>query len=454
VKHPLVLYALSFFEAFERFGYYLVLAILVFFLTESWHMSTAEATSVYGTFIGLIYLAPLLGGKIADKIGLKLAVGIGMAAMGVGYYFFGYHSKTALYFSMTAIICGTGLFKPAMSALVGSLYSSNDPRKDSAYNVFYMGVNIGAFFSPAAAVHMKNNYGWIAAFQSAAWALFAGLFLYILYYKNIKIVESATTAIAEIVTPEIQKQRNRAFYLICAIAMVFWIVFHQNGSTLPLWARDHADRTFGGLLSKPMDAAYFSMLNSLFVVWLSPKVVAALTKLRKVNLEPTIPGKISIGMMLTGISFGIMCITSRSPWLFVASTFVGTLGELLLSPVGLSMASKLAPAAKAAFFVGIWYLFTAIGNKLSGSVGVYWDIWSHTKFFGVLGAACFAMGLILLMLKNWLNKAMPKIENTADDNLVPPNIVALHSGLKDRIRAILTSERTLSEKFEELSKIV
>ncbi len=454
MKHPWSLYALSFFEAFERFGYYLVLAIFMFFLTESWHMSTAEATSLYGTFIGLIYLAPLAGGKIADKIGLKPAISIGMALMGIGYYFFGYHSKSALYLSMTAIICGTGLFKPAMSALVGNLYSSNDPRKDSAFNIFYMGVNIGALGSPIAAVYMKNEYGWIAAFQSAAWALFGGLALFLLVYKHIKIFDRVKSQIIEIVSPELQRSRNRVFYFLCAVVMVFWAVFHQNGSTLPLWARDHADRTFNGLFSKAIDPAYFSALNSLLVIYLSPKVVSVLSWLRKHNKEPMIPSKISIGMLLTGVSFGIMCITTRSPWLFVASTFVGTVGELMLSPVGLSMASRLAPESKSAFFVGIWYLSTAVGNKLSGAVGVYWDVWSHTKFFGVLGAVCFIMGLVPLLFKNWLNKAMPKIENTADDNLIPPNIVALHSGLKEKIRGILRSEATLSEKFTELNKLV
>jgi POT family proton-dependent oligopeptide transporter len=459
-SHPIGLFIASFFEAFERFGYYLVLAIYLLFLNEKLGYSIAEASSLYGTFIALVYLSPLFGGRIADRIGLKLSIGLGMVLMAIGYLVIGLGNVEMLYTGMAAITIGNGLFKPAMSALVGSLYTSNDPRRDSAFNIFYLAVNIGALFSPIVAAYMKTHYGWLAAFQTAGWALLVASGLFVLTSKYIKVAaDTVVNKIEEVVTPEVQKLRNKAFYFMCALVIVFWVAFHQNGSTLTLWARDNTDRTFGGLFAQPIDPVYYGALNSMFIIWLSPKLVNLLSWLRNKGLEPNTPSKIGIGMLLTGVAYSIIAIAGLfgnvvSSWWFVTTTFVQTCGELFLSPVGLSMATRLAPAGMLATTLGIWYLATAIGNKLSGQIGIYWEVWSHPMFFGVLAAASFVMSIILFAKLKWLNTAMPVVTNTADDSLVPPDIVSLHKNKEAAIRNIIQSTEPNDTKLDKISTLV
>lgn len=459
-RHPIGLYIASFFEAFERFGYYLVLAIYLLFLNEKLGYSIAEASSLYGTFIALVYLSPLFGGRIADHIGLKLSIGLGMLLMAFGYLTIGLGSVTMLYAGMGGIIFGNGLFKPAMSALVGSLYTSDDPRRDSAFNIFYLAVNIGALFSPIIAAYMKTHYGWLAAFQTAGWALLVASGLFVLTAKYIKVAaDTIVNRVEEVVTPEVQKLRNKAFYFMCALVIVFWVAFHQNGSTLTLWARDNTDRTFGGLFAQPIDPVYYGALISIFIIWLSPKLVSLLSWLRNKGLEPSTPSKIGIGMLLTGLAYSIIAVAGLfgnvvSSWWLISTIFVITCGELMLSPVGLSMATRLAPPGKLAATLGIWYLATAIGNKLSGEIGIYWEKWSHPVFFGVLAAASFIMGIVLFARRNWLNTAMPVMTNTADDSLVPPNIIALYKGKELAIRNIINSSDSTDVKLGKISTLV
>lgn len=455
MKHPLGLYLLSLFEAFERFGYYLILVLFTFYLTEVIKMNNGDALSLYGTFIGLVYLMPLIGGKISDIIGHKTSVIIGSILMATGYYIIGTKDMLVLYAAIGLISVGTGFFKPAMSAMVSSIYPAKDPRRDGAFNIFYMFVNIGAFFSPFVGAYVKTNYGWAQAFACASYVLAAGTVFFLISSRW--IVTVASTIAKEVVLPEVQRIRDKTFYFMCAIVIIFWIAFHQNGSTLPLWARDNTDRTFGGLFSTPIDPVYYGALNSIFIIWFTPIVVKFFSFLRTRGLEPSTPMKIGYGMVLTAISFGILSIAGltgkvTSSWFFIFSTLAVTLGELCLSPMGLSMATKLSRPEKIGFTLGIWYLSTSIGNKLSGEIGIYWDRWSHTKFFGYLAIASLLAGVIVFLNRNWLNAAMPKdIDNTASDSLVPPNIIDMHQSSRTALLRILESDSMSTE--DKLAKI-
>lgn len=460
-KHPLALYLLSILEAGERLCYYTMLAVFVSYLLKARGLTVADASSIYGTFIGLVYLSPLIGGWIADRTNYKLAISVGSLLMSIGYYFISNNSWNILYISMGLVIIGNGLFKPAISAMVSGLYSQSDSRRDNAFNIFYMGVNVGGAISGIAAGYLQETYGWSTPFHFAGIVMFLSLCGFLISHKYIKINKKEESNI-EVVSLEVQKHRNHALWFMCLIVIMFWIAFHQNGSTMMVMADTGIDRTFGGLFSKPINFIYFSSLNSIFVIWLSPKVVRFFGWLKSKKLEPSTPIKIAFGMLLTGVGYSVLSLGSYlsghnlvSAYYMVGSIFIITIAELLLSPMGLSMATKLAAPNKVAATLGIWYLATSIGNKLSGQIGIYWDVWSHSKFFIVLAIGSFIAGFILLIRKSWLEKAMPKeIDNTADDNLIPPNITRLYDNLKCSLQSILHLKESDEIKITRIRSLI
>ena len=428
VKHPKGLYVLFFSEMWERFGFYLMLAIFTLYLTEYYGMTTAEASGVYGNYMGLVYLSPLVGGVLADRVlGYRRSVMLGAFLLGVGYFILTIKNLHAFYVGIGVLVLGNGLFKPNISTLVGNLYPAGDPRRDSAFSIFYMGVNIGAFFSPFAASYMRQNLGWSAAFGTAGVGMFIGLAIFTAMRHHLEVADQPSSLSAVINVPlppeyadrpdppAVERERIRAIVVMCVIVMLFWVAFHQNGSTLTYWARDNTDRTLGGLLKKELDPALFAAINAFFVIALTPVVVGAFTWLRRRGLEPSTPGKIGLGMVLTGTAFAIMVVASlvggntgkvSAAWI-TASYFTVTVAELCLSPIGLSMVTKLAPRRMTSMMIGVWFLATACGNYMSGQIGVFWDKWKHHEFFTLLVvSSLFAAGIMGLQLKR-LAAAIP-----------------------------------------------
>lgn len=435
MKHPKALYALSAVELWERYAYYLMLAIFTLYLNEHMGRSEGEAASLYGTFIGLVYLSPLFGGYLADKkLGYRRSVLIGAFLMGIGYMTLYYDTELALQLAMALVIVGNGLFKPNISTLVGNLYPVGDSRKDAAFSIFYVCINVGAFFSPLVGGYMRTHYSWGAAFASAGVGMFIGLGIFAYFSKWVEEAEERANIPqpnAVLVTKEVKRSRVKTLAYMCLIVMFFWIGFHQNGSTLTFWMRDNTDRTLGGLLAQPFNPEYGAMINSFFVVFLTPMLMGVFSLLRKRGLEPSTPSKIGYGMLLTGISFLVMAVaglvggnTGQVSILWIISGyFVVTLGELCLSPMGLSMVTKLAPRDQASLMMGLWFLATAIGNKFAGQVGVWWPEWKHSNFFLFLAALSFVAAILVFIRLPSLKKVIPEeIENTAQDTLLPPQI--------------------------------
>jgi POT family proton-dependent oligopeptide transporter len=229
----------------------------------------------------------------------------------------------------------------------------------------------------------------------------------------------------------LDKERIRALVMMCFIVMVFWACFHQNATSLVIWAKDHTDLTLGGLLTSPMDPIYFGSVNPFFVLVATPAIIWWFSFLRKRGIEPSNPGKICIGMILTALSFFILVWASLwggntgrvSAWWLTGSYFVVTIAELHLSPMGLSMVTKLAPARLAGLMMGIWMVATSVGNMLSGLVNVYWTSWSHHVFFGVLGGSSLVAAALIAVQLRRLAAAIPQdITNTAADEMLPPNL--------------------------------
>jgi POT family proton-dependent oligopeptide transporter len=411
----------------ERFGYYLMMAIFMFYLKEHLKMPTEQASSIYGKYIALIYLSPLFGGLLADRVlGYRRSVIMGAALLALGYFLLAMDTMSTFYVSLGVLILGNGLFKPNISTLVGNLYPQGDMRRDSAFSIFYMGINVGALISPFAASYMRKHYSWGAAFATAGVGLVVGMIIFSLLHKWLAVADQRSSAAAVLDVPlpkeyedrpdppAVERQRIRALVIMCGIVMLFWMAFHQNGSTLALWAKDNTDRSFAPWLLG--DEENFAAVNPFFVIILTPVLVGFFSFLRKRGLEPSTPGKIGLGMLLTGAAFAVMVGGSLAGgdtgrvsalWL-IASYFVVTIAELFLSPMGLSMVTKLAPRRMTAMLMGVWFVATSIGNYLSGYIGKFWDVWPHHRFFGLLVvSSLFAAFLVTIQLRQ-LKAAMPK----------------------------------------------
>lgn len=557
--HPKGLWILFGTEMWERFGYYLMLGIFSLYMLDSWNnggmgFSPGKKSDIYGTYLGLVYLTPFIGGLLADRLlGYRLSIICGGLMMSSGYFLLSVHSNTTFYIALLLIILGNGFFKPNISTMVGNLYSSDEMKhkKDAGYNIFYMGINLGAFICNFVAAYMRINYGWGYAFVAAGVGMLIGVTIFLTGTKHIRHVDiikplkegdmSTLKILGLTVLPMfvfgaigyslpgnfLGTDTNDAFIIGCIPVILFFIylavkselkerraikallavffcvilffaVFHQNGDALTVWAEEHTDRkmpesiagiadkagmaqvvvnneivsadeaTFNSTIAsmrekeKNMPAIsveeikakseysnqigqleksrkYFSTLpgdqipepgkdlklystelyqsiNPFWVVVLTPLVVGVFAWLRRRNREPSTPEKIAIGLVITAFSALVMVgavyasndLTSKaSSWWLIASYGVITVGELCLSPMGLSLVSKLSPPRITALMMGGFFLAISVGNKLSGMLSGLWeDIDQKQNFFFLNCGLVAGAALLLLLMLKWLNSVM------------------------------------------------
>ncbi len=541
--HPKGLPVLFLTEMWERFGYYLMLGIFVLYMidpknTGGLAIDDKIAYDIFGTFIALTYLSPFLGGFLADRmLGYVKAIYIGGALMGLGYIGLGLFQELSLFYvSMACIVVGNGFFKPSISTLLGNLYSDDEYKdnKDAGYNIFYMGINIGAFVCNIIAAFMRNKFGWSEAFITAGVGMFVGLIIFSLGMKHVakanvmKPVQDGDATLSSILVKvflpalvvgglawiipgnilgsdstdafifacipvvlfyvslywradSIDKKSIGALLAIFAVSLMFWAVFKQNGTVLTTWAKYYTDRSVPATLEKPLSDAYlvevksyedkevtsydeayrivkdengtprkevgkdvyfrnispaqksdleanadkkvflynpelFQSINPFWVVVLTPVVVGLFMFLRKRGKEPTTPAKIVLGMFISALSCLVMVaavqasdngmVKASALWL-VAAYGVITVGELCLSPMGLSLVSKLSPPRITALMMGGFFLSTAIGNKLSGVLaGMWYGYEDKTTFFFVNCGLLIVAALIGLSILKSLNRAL------------------------------------------------
>ena len=534
-KHPRALPFLFFSEMWERFGYYLMIGIFTLYLKdvkEGFAMTEAESADLYGTFIGLVFLTPFLGGLLADRyLGYRKSIIMGGIMMGIGYLLMGVNNLTVLYIAMTLVILGNGFFKPNISTLLGNVYTTPQHvhQKDEGYNIFYMGINIGAFICNFFGAALYITYGWAYAFAAAGVGMFIGVIIFLTGTKHYAAYDikkgvqqgdmSFTRIVMLILVPSIvagvvgwlipgdffgsdstdafifacipviyfytslyvsaeksEKRPIAALLAIFAVVVLFWAVFKQNGSALTTWADRYTDREVTGTTEKVFEKLIFAQtltykndsvakyddqfriqkengkvikefnypvyfknisteklpaenekinvwstnlsqsINPGWVILLTPLIVAFFAFLRRKGKEPSTPTKIAFGLLFSALSVFVMIAAVKAGnngtekvsvlWL-IGSYGVITIGELLLSPMGLSIVSKLSPVRITSLMMGGWFVSTSIGNKLSGVLASMWDKYEDkTNYFWLnflllLGAAivCFAM------LK-WLNRIM------------------------------------------------
>ena len=413
-------------EAWERFSFYSMLSLFTLYLrdgVEGFGWTETEAISLYSWYLTFVYASPFVGGLLADRyLGYLRTSLIGALFFVAGHLLLSFHSITIVYVALACLVIGNGLFKPSVSTMVGNLYPDGSPLKDQAFVIFYFGINVGAFVAPVAMELIKRQAGYHPAFAVAGGGMVVSLATLYLWRRHVAMVddpaEQATAGRAEIgeLAKVPESRRIIALLVIFLIVIVFWMAFHQSGSTLTYFANDNTRWDVSGTISNAINPAWILLLSFPLVKfwgWLSRR-----------GKEPSTPAKMSIGMFLTGLSFFVLYAAAKvgeasvtaaniydyrvSPLWLITSYGIVTLGELLLSPMGLALVSKVAPYRLRGMLMGGWFAATAIGNKLT-AIGVFWTRWPHSVFFAVLGAMCVAVGALLAGLLKPLKKAMPGV---------------------------------------------
>ena len=429
-KHPKGLYVLFFTEMWERFSFYTVGAMWVLYVTseQGFGWPRDQATSIWSWYQMFVYASPLFGGILADRwLGYRKSVMVGGLFFMAGHGLLAIHSVPVMFAALACLVIGNGFFKPNVSAMVGNLYPDGSHLKDRAYNIFYMGINVGALMAPIVAEIMVQNFGFHPAFFLGAVGM---VFSVLTLWRFKRYVEqadrrsgtnapAATAATAVDAPPPGVSHQNPidlipdsrrilALIVIFMVVIVFWMVFHQNQTTWTYFANDSIDWNVTGIIS--------NAINPGWVILLTFPLIWFWGLLDKRGMEPSTPTKMAIGMCLTGAAYFVMYFAGKaggdldervlSPMWLVGAYGVLTLGELMLSPMGLSLVSKVAPTRLKGIMMGGWFLATAIGNKLTG-VGVYWDRMPHSTFFAMLGGLSLVMAVVLVLLLKPLKKAMP-----------------------------------------------
>ncbi len=430
-KHPPGLFVLFLTEMWERFSFYTVGGMWVLYVIDSqqgFGWTQDQAINIWSYYQMFVYASPLIGGIIADRwLGYRRSVMVGGFFFMAGHALLAVHSVPVMFAALTCLVIGNGFFKPNVSAMVGNLYPTGSHLKDRAYLIFYMGINVGAFLAPVVAEYMTQNYGYHPAFFMGALGMVISVVILGVFKRHILVADrkvglnapSSTAATAVDAPPKAVSHQNPidlipdsrrivALIVIFLVVIVFWMVFHQNQSTLTLWANDNTDWNVSGIIS--------NAINPAWVIILTFPLVWFWGRLDKRGLEPSTPTKMAIGMCLTGLSFFVMYFAGKaggdtgrvSPWWLIGAYGVLTLGELMLSPMGLSLVSKVAPERLRGIMMGGWFGATAIGNKLT-AIGVLWDDMLHSSFFALLGGMALFMAVVLALLLKPLKKAMPGV---------------------------------------------
>ena len=545
-KHPRGLYFLFFTEMWERFGFYLMIGILPLYLRDTMSggrgLNVADSIDIVGTYVALVYLTPFIGGLIADRfLGYRKSIYLGGILMAIGYFGIALGGSMAqLFASLGFVIIGNGFFKPNISTLLGNMYNTPAliPKKDVAYNIFYMGVNIGALICNFVAAYLRNNYSWGWAFAAAGFGMTLSVIIFSFAQGAVrhadvkKPVQKEDMSFGRIVlsvfVPAIiagiigwympgnilgsdsndafifacipiiifyyslwrrgnafEKKRLATLYILFGVSIIFWNIYNQNSTALTIWAQTYTDREapkviqpalkpFGFLESvntKPTEVPvvdeqfrpqsdakgkvmtkqgtdlYFQNLpkdkyppegkdlklisteiyqsvNPFWIIVLTPIVVAFFAWRQRIGKTLSTPSKFAWGTLIAGLSSVVMiaaCLVTNiyfnkvSSWWLVSSYGVFTISELFVSPVGLSLTSKVAPRRLTALMMGGWFITTSLGGKVSGILAGFWDKFDNKAvFFAISAVAAIIACFLLLPLTKRLNKVVEEAA-TSDD---------------------------------------
>lgn len=477
--HPRGLYVLFMAEMWERFCYYGMRVLLTLYLIRSLMKGDNEAFAIYGAYTALVYAAPVLGGMIADKIlGYRLAVILGGILMAIGEFMILGGTDHWLYIGMGTIIVGNGYFKANISSIVGKLYKDGDPRRDSGFTIFYIGINIGALLATTVCAEVGEKFGFEYGFALAGLGMLAGIGFFVGGQNTFRQVAEApdpvklnapylgpitlkwTTIIASLVIipilyflimnasvvgyllyvalayvlwsllsrgvkeGKVLLQRMLVFIILMVFNVVFWACFEQAGTSLTLFADRNVDRDVFGW---EMGAATTQFFNPFFIIVMGSVFSMLWVYLNRIGKNPNIPMKFGIGIILLGLGYLVVKIAPVNElylvplWTLILLYFLHTVGELFISPIGLSMVTKLVPKDMTGTAMGAWFLSFAFSNyaaallaKLTGAeegsdpaaLDTAETLATYTEVYGTMGMVTVGIGIFLLLISGPLNRMM------------------------------------------------
>ena len=429
--HPRALTFLFATEMWERFSYYGMRALLVLYMVKylllpdhiqhvvgleqfkNWLESLfgplgmqALSSHIYGFYTALVYLTPLFGGMLADRVlGQHRTILLGAALMAIGHFMMAFEPLFLLALGM--LILGNGAFKPNISAQVGGLYRSGDARRDRAYSIFYVGINIGAFFAPLVCGTLGEELGWHYGFAAAGIGMTIALLIYVSALPSLPPDElHKREALSD---QETRLNRNDWLGIVALVALLipttlFWATYEQQGNTIVLWADDHTDRSIDLLLWRgEIPVTWFQAFNPFMIFAFTPFVVGLWRHQAKRGREPSTVTKMALGCFGVTLANLIMvgaawiAAGDEASWLWLLGYFVViTIGELYISPIGLSLVSKLAPAHMVSMLMGLWFATSFAGNLLAGWLGSLWSGMDKMIFFLMIAEIAAVAGLLIL----------------------------------------------------------
>jgi len=456
---PKALFLLCFTEVWERFGFYMVQAILILYMTKGLLYTDVKADLLYGTYGSMLYLTPVLGGYIADRfIGYKQSVLLGGTLLMVGYAVMAIPDSRALFLGLSIMAIANGFFKPNVSTMVGELYGIDDPRRDGGFTLFYMGINIGAVIPPIFAGALVAHFNWGAGFWAASAGMLVALFTFLsgkqllnrlgdipsispllpskkaLFYSllllgvifavgllqilflfpeesDFILIGASIVIIGSILFflfKERQEARRKliACLILILISVGFWAIYNQTFTSLVLFSDRNLAKNFLGMTLNAEASLFF---NPFFIILLSPFMSWFWIYLEGKEMNPSTPIKFTLGILFMSLGFFFLWVGTHffttgaetSPWWLVGSYFLQTIGELLLSPIGLSMVTRLAPRHLTGMIMGVWFLTQSAAFAIGGGLATLCSIGNNISAeasLAIYSHAFLMYGLIALML--------------------------------------------------------
>jgi proton-dependent oligopeptide transporter, POT family len=440
--HPRGLAFLFATEMWERFSYYGMRALLTLYMVKYlFQPGRAEtvlgyaqikgayefllgpldvqpfASHIYGDYTALVYLTPILGGLLADRVlGQRRTVLLGAALMALGHFMMA--SEHLMLVALVVLIMGNGAFKPNISTQVGALYVPGDARRDRAFSIFYVGINIGAFFSPIVCGTLAVAFGWHYGFAAAGIGMLIGLAIYV-WAQPLLPPDELDRRRAQPKHPLNTEERRRlaALAILFVPMILLWATYEQQGVTIVLWAEDYTNRTFDlGLWRSEIPAELFQSFNPFLIFAFTPFIVALWSWQARRGREPSTVNKMAIGCLGVALANVVMVAAAISAaaqgngavsWLWLAGYFViVTVGELYVSPIGLSLVSKVAPARFLSMIMGIWLATGFFGNFLAGWLGSFWSGMAKRDFFLMIAAIAATAATVIFACNRPLRSAL------------------------------------------------
>jgi POT family proton-dependent oligopeptide transporter len=424
--HPRGLAYLFATEMWERFSYYGMKALLVLYMVKYLlhpeHAQTVAgfatlksvlesifgpldiqplSSQIYGLYTGLVYLTPVLGGYLADRVlGQRRMVIIGASLMAIGHFMMAFEPLFLL--ALFTLILGNGAFKPNISTQIGTLYPPGDPRRDRAFSIFYVGINLGAFLAPLVCGTLGETLGWHYGFGAAGIGMTLGLCIYLYASRSLPRDVLARTR-AEGPSQPFSRDEWRALGALLVLALpmtLFWGTYEQQGNTIALWASDHTDRYLGGF---EIPATWFQAVNPFMIFAFTPLILSLWKRQAERGREPSTVLKMAFGCFGTALAYLVLVVAALATgsgrasvlWLLVYFVIL-TVAELYISPTSLSLVTKVAPARAISMMMGIWLSTSFTGGFLAGYLGSLWSGMDKAEFFLMIAAIAAMAGVVIL----------------------------------------------------------